>query len=432
MNTPHRIAPAIAVTNFPSPFLKASFAAWMAAGILLLTLCAARATDVPDDDYLAIYGIMNQADTLSSRGETNAAHAKYVEAERDLEQFQRNNPNWNVNIVTFRLNYLADKIAGTTAAPTATVTTETSTAATASANTADTTATSTIDNAVASMPAEAAPKSPVKLLDAGSEPRTVLRLHPAAGDKQTVTMTMKMGMDMGTAGKSAPAMNIPAIVMSMDVEVKSVSADGDISYAMVFNDATIADDTNTLPAIATAMKSGLAGISGMTGTGEMSDCGIVKNVEMKLPATAAPQLQQTIGQMKNSFNSSATPLPEEAVGPGARWEYQTQVKSQGMKINQTVNCELVSIDGDHLNLHTTITQNAANQIIQNPAVPNLKMNLTKMTGTGGGTTTLNLGKLMPVSATLGEKTEIVMGMNVGQQKQTMDMKMDINVAIESK
>jgi hypothetical protein len=272
----------------------------------------------------------------------------------------------------------------------------------------------------------------VKLLAAGSEPRTVLRLHPAAGDKQTVTMTMKMGMDMGGAAKSTPAVNIPAIVMNMDVEVKSISADGDIFYTMTFNDATVADDTNTLPAIAAAMKTSLAGISGMTGTGEMSDCGIVKNVEMKLPATAAPQLQQTIGQMKNSFNSSATPLPEEAVGPGARWEYRTMLKSQGMNIDQTVNCELVSIEGDRLTLRTTITQSAANQKIQNPAMPGLKMDLTKMTGTGDGTTTFDLGKLMPLSATLAEKTEVVMGMNVGQQQHAMDMKMNINVAIESK
>jgi hypothetical protein len=180
------------------------------------------------------------------------------------------------------------------------------------------------------------------------------------------------------------------------------------------------------------MKSGLAGISGMSGTGEMSDRGIVRNVEMKLPANAAPQLSQTITQMKDSISSSATPLPEEAVGPGAKWEYQTRLKSQGMVIDQKLTYELVAVDGDQLTLRSTITQNAANQKISNPAMPTLKMDLNKMTGNGGGTTTLYLGKLMPVSATLDEKTEMVMGMNIGQQKQTMDMKMNINVVIESK
>jgi len=136
--------------------------------------------------------------------------------------------------------------------------------------------------------------------------------------------------------------------------------------------------------------------------------------------------------MKDSFSSSSTPLPEEAVGPGAKWEYKTRLKSQGMAIDQTVDFELVSADGDHVNLRSTITQSAANQKISNPAMPTMKMDLTKMSGNGGGTSTLDLGKLMPVSGTLAEKTEMVMGMNVGQQKQTMDMKMDINVSIESK
>jgi len=37
-----------------------------------------------------------------------------------------------------------------------------------------------------------------------------------------------------------------------------------------------------------------------------------------------------------------------------------------------------------------------------------------------------------VAATLSEKTETVMGMNIGQQKQMMDMKINMNLTIESK
>jgi hypothetical protein len=437
MNTPHQIAPAIVAANFSLPVRKKSFSAWMMSGLLLLTLCAARA-DVPDDDYLAIYGIMNQADALDADGKISQAHAKYIKAYQALEEFRRSHPDWNVNIVSYRLNYLAEKAAATSEHPagsdTGTIVVKKTPAAAEGSATppANTVAPESTDPTSVIKETASAAKSPVKLLDAGSEPRTVLRLHPTTGDKQIMTMTMQVGMDMSTAGKPTPAMSIPAIVMNMDVAVTSISTNGDITYAMVFNDATITADTNTLPAIAAAMKAGLGDISGMTGTGEMSDGGIVKKVEIKLPATAAPQLRQTIGQMKESFNSSATPLPEAAVGPGARWEYQTRIKSQGMSIDQTLTCELVSIEGDRLNLRTTITQNAANQKIQNPAVPTLQMDLTKMTGNGTGTTTLDLGKLMPVSAMLAEKTEVVMAMNVRQQKQTMDMKMNMNVVIESK
>ena len=434
MNTPNQIAPVVLAANVAPGFRNKFIAVWFTIGLLLLTLGVARAAG-PDENYLAIYGIMGQADALNTKGQTSQAHDKYVEAEQDLIQFQRENPDWNVKIVTYRLNYLAEKIAATApAAPVpvaAPAPAPASTTDNAASSAADTTSSPTAP--VASPPAApVAAKSPVKLLDAGSEPRTVLRLHPTVGDKQSMSMTMKIGMDMNVAGNAVPAMDLPAIVMNLDVAVKDISADGIIAYTMQFNDATIGATDKTPPAVATAMKAGLDGISGMTGTGTMSDRGVVKNVEMKLPATAAPQLAQTIGQMKDSFSSSSTPLPEEAVGPGAKWEYQTRIKSQGMAIDQTIAFELVSVEGDHVNLRSTLTQSAANQKISNPAMPTLKMDLTKMTGNGGGTSTLDLGKLMPVAGTLAEKTEMSMSMNVGQQKQTMDMKMDINVSIESK
>jgi hypothetical protein len=413
MNPSNLIDPVPAGANF-SAFARKCFSGGILLGLLLLLAAPARA-EVADDDYLAIYTVMDQADTLNAHGQTAPAHAKYLEAWKALSQFQRDNPNWNPKIVSYRLNNLAEKIAATSGTPPA------STAAAAA------------PSATGASPAVApAAKSPVKLLDAGSEPRTVLRLHPTVGDKQTMTMTMKIGMDMSASSTPVPATDIPGIVMSIDVEVQNIAANGNITYTLAFNDTTLAADPNTQPAVAAAMKTALAGLSGLTGTGEMTDRGVVKKMEMKLPAGAPAALSQTIGQMKDSLSSSSTPLPEEAVGPGARWEYQTHPKAQGMTLDQTIGFELVSVDGDHVNLRSTITQTAANQKIQNPSVPTVKMDLTKLAGSGSGTSVLDLGKIIPISGTLDEKTEMVMGMTVGQQKQTMDMKMDINVAIESK
>jgi hypothetical protein len=395
----------IDVAGVSSPVRKKYFTGWIIL-VLLLALCAARA-EGPDDDYLAIYGTIEQADALSASGKTDQARAKYLEAQRALIEFKRENPNWSVKVVAYRSKYVAEKIAAT--AP----------------------------NAVAPVSSPAAAvktpaESPVKLLDAGSEPRTVLRLHPAVGDKQTMTMTMKMAMTMSAGDKPMPAMEIPAMVMTMDVEVKDISTNGEITYGMVFSDATVADDTNTMPAIAAAMKSSLDTIRGMTGTGQLSDHGMLKGLEMKLPAGADPQMSQTMGQMKESFSSSSLPLPEEAVGPGAKWEYKTKLKSQGMTIDQTATYELVSVDGDRLTLRITITQSAAGQKIQNPTMPGLAVDLNKMTGAGTGDSTLDLGHIMPVSATIAEDMETIMGVNVGQQKQTMDMKMNMKVSMESK
>ena len=67
-----------------------------------------------------------------------------------------------------------------------------------------------------------------------------------------------------------------------------------------------------------------------------------------MPPGADAQTRQLMDQMKDSFSSVAAPLPEEAVGPGARWEVKMPIKSQGMTIDQTATYELVSLEGERL------------------------------------------------------------------------------------
>jgi len=200
----------------------------------------------------------------------------------------------------------------------------------------------------------------------------------------------------------------------------------------LFSSVDVVPDKDTPPATAAMMKTALAGLQGLSGTAKMSDRGVVKSMDLKVPPEAGAQLGQTLSQMKDSFSSSSTPLPEEAVGAGAKWEYHTRLKSQGMNMDQTMTMELASIDGDTINLRTSITQNAANQMIENPAMQGMKVDLTKLTGTGTGTTSLDLNHLMPQTASLDETTETAMSMNIGEKKQDMDMTMQMKIVIQAK
>ncbi len=75
----------------------------------------ARAQGNPDDQYLIIYAMMQQADAFDNSGESRRAFEGYTGAQNDLQKFQRVFPDWNPRIVNFRLNYLAEKIAEVTA-----------------------------------------------------------------------------------------------------------------------------------------------------------------------------------------------------------------------------------------------------------------------------------------------------------------------------
>jgi tetratricopeptide (TPR) repeat protein len=83
-----------------------------ALAVLFLTfmLSPARAQQGADDQYLIIYSLMQQADSLNSAGHSSEALAGFVEAQGELVKFQKAYPDWNPKIVNFRLNYLAEKI----------------------------------------------------------------------------------------------------------------------------------------------------------------------------------------------------------------------------------------------------------------------------------------------------------------------------------
>ena len=87
--------------------------------LLILMLAAllpqARAQQGPDDQYIIIYSLMQQADTLDSSGQPRQALAQYVQVQGELQKFQQIYPDWSPRIVNFRLKYLAEKIAEVTA-----------------------------------------------------------------------------------------------------------------------------------------------------------------------------------------------------------------------------------------------------------------------------------------------------------------------------
>ena len=74
-------------------------------------LFTARAQQEADDKYISIYGLIQQADGLATTGDPGEAAAAFGDAQNQLQQFKNEFPNWNPNIVSFRLDQIADKLA---------------------------------------------------------------------------------------------------------------------------------------------------------------------------------------------------------------------------------------------------------------------------------------------------------------------------------
>jgi hypothetical protein len=81
---------------------------------LLVSLSGVRA-EGPDDQYVAIYNLIQEADSLNSSGQFSRALTKYREAQTALLRFQKGYPDWGAKVVNYRLNYLAAAIAAVSA-----------------------------------------------------------------------------------------------------------------------------------------------------------------------------------------------------------------------------------------------------------------------------------------------------------------------------
>jgi Tfp pilus assembly protein PilF len=81
--------------------------------VLLLSalLTSARAQEDADSRYIVIYSVIQQADSDLNNGESGAALTAYQSAQTQLLKFQRIYPDWNTDIVSYRLNDLSEKIA---------------------------------------------------------------------------------------------------------------------------------------------------------------------------------------------------------------------------------------------------------------------------------------------------------------------------------
>jgi tetratricopeptide (TPR) repeat protein len=77
---------------------------------LAVVLPPARAQQNPDDQYITIYSLIQQADTLETASQPRSALAGFTQALADLQKFQKAFPDWDPKIVSFRLDYLKEKV----------------------------------------------------------------------------------------------------------------------------------------------------------------------------------------------------------------------------------------------------------------------------------------------------------------------------------
>ncbi|MCW5806120.1 MAG: hypothetical protein KIT31_27395 [Deltaproteobacteria bacterium] len=263
----------------------------------------------------------------------------------------------------------------------------------------------------------------VEVLDAGKGAKKQLRFAPKVGSTSTMVMKTRMNLALTMGGRAMPATDVPETRMTMDMKVTSVSPSGDVGIAFTMKKGEV--DPAGLPAAVSAMKQVLAKIEGTTGTGVVTNTGITRSADIKVPASADPQMKEMLDGIKQNMNQLAAPLPQEAVGVGAKWKVTSQISMNGMTLTQVASFELKDVKGDVVSLAVKIDQKASNQVIVKDGIT---VDLISADGAGSGEQLVDLTKLVPTKASMSLVSKSVM--KAGGQG--FDMKLTLGMDIESK
>lgn len=288
------------------------------------------------------------------------------------------------------------------------------------------------DNPTPAAAEQAGPSMKVTLEDAGGAPKTALRYSPGVGDLQTILLSISTSVTNQMGNLPMPAMTLPTTTSTLTARVDDLK-DGRITSTIRIDDAKLTDTDGVQPMIVKQMEATTKNSIGQSAKLVINDRGIGQSISFDEDAKADPATAQSLASLESTLAMLATPLPEQPVGPGARWTAETKLQQQAIDVNQKVTYTLKSIKDGVLNLELKIEHSAPAQDVAMPgAPPGTKVKLTSLSLEGSGTATINLHHVAPMQAELSSSSvsEIDITQSNGGQPQHFKQTMDSHATVE--
>lgn len=251
-----------------------------------------------------------------------------------------------------------------------------------------------------------APSGP-KLLEAGAEPRTALRLRFTPGQTATVALTLDLDVDQESSGHRQ-RLNDPPVTEAVRFTVERADADG-ATVSFAFTDVSF-DRTGSglTDAEALTLTAELRDLIGLGGSGHVDARGTFSGFRYDLPKGLDPAVAGTLRQAADQFQALAVPFPAEPVGVGARWEVATTADLGGIETTATTTYEVTAIEGDVVTYRATSTQGAEPQAVHLATLPaGAKARLVSATTTATTTGTLDLTSVVATSTYRSTGTQVI-------------------------
>ncbi len=281
--------------------------------------------------------------------------------------------------------------------------------------------------------AQSAKVPQLKVISTGTGNKEKLRFTPKVGAKQTVNVTLNKDTLMSIGDFKMPRAKLPAYIITLDSTVTKVEPNGDIHYDIAYSDVNIEGDAQTKPELIRVISRQIGQLENFSASAVIDNQGRAKKVDYVIPKTVDVNIKFLVEQLANSLQQVSSPVPEQAVGTGAKWQVNSDTSINGINLKQTTSYELLSVKNGVATLNVNLQQQEkSTQVIDYPGLPlDGILTLQSFKGNAKGTATIELDKVMPVSSQLSLLADSqYIGKNVNTLEETpmiSKFTMDMNI-----
>ncbi|KPK15512.1 MAG: hypothetical protein AMJ62_08865 [Myxococcales bacterium SG8_38] len=268
---------------------------------------------------------------------------------------------------------------------------------------------------------------PVALLEAGQEPRELLRYKLTDGTITTSTMEVTTSSMATTTSAGAEIARRPGLRVVVTSGPAVNLPNGNTRYDVQIVNAEAIMPAGVDPQVKNDLDRSAALLKKVRGWIEVDDRGIVQAADLSQATKDANLPARMLISIVNARTSfSRVMLPAEPVGIGAKWETTKDLMMFGFKIKQVDRYTLTDKIGDELRLDVDIVQTAPKQTLTLEE-DGVEYALESLSMSAQGTVVLNLNALEGSAEAMGQSAEVMTVKTVEGTE-----KIEVNTAMQLK
>ncbi len=233
----------------------------------------------------------------------------------------------------------------------------------------------------------------IRVLEAGAEPRRRLRYAFKTGRDEWMRFELKMAVTLAAVGRPSQKMESPVLAMTLRLRGEEVTPEGLLKGIVAVERVDVVGDAKRDPNVS-HLQDEAAKLGTVMGRFVLSDRGEMSESEIVVPRGTVPLFAETLESLRDGLRSLYTPLPEEEVGRGAKWQVTSKQSMPAVVDVRTV-VSLLDLDASKARVDMKSELSAVpGQNVAPPGSPSdVKMALDSLSGQGAGGSQFSFDRL---------------------------------------